>query len=84
MRVHTGEASHRVQLSMDEVEKGLAEEGFVRIHRSAIVNLARLSELKVDASGNYTVLLPRGVEQRVGRKYKVSFRELMGARRWSV
>ncbi len=47
------------------MEKGLAEEGFVRIHRSAIVNLARLSELKVDASGNYSVLLPQGVEQRV-------------------
>ena len=84
VRVHAGEESHRVRLSMDEVEKGLAEEGFVRIHRSAIVNLARLSELKVDAAGNYTVLLPRGVEQRVGRKYKVNFRELMGARRWTV
>jgi two-component system LytT family response regulator len=82
VRVHAGDQQHRVQLSMEEVETGLAAEGFVRIHRSAIVNLDRLHELKIDASGNYIVLLPQGVEQRVGRKYKNRFREILGARQW--
>ena len=55
-RLHTGTDSHLVRVSLAALEQRWAEAGFVRIHRSTLVALAHIDEIRL-ADGRYTVLL---------------------------
>jgi two-component system, LytTR family, response regulator len=61
------------------VELRLALSGFVRIHRSALVNAERVKELRPRDKGEYTVVLNDGTELKLTQK-------LPGVRRtsWSA
>jgi DNA-binding LytR/AlgR family response regulator len=78
VRLHFGEKSYLHRASISSICSELEPEGFVRIHRSAIVNLARLKAVRRQRSG-VSVLLDRGIELRVGRKYRHSLRHLDAA-----
>jgi two-component system LytT family response regulator len=53
-----------------EMEKQLAPKGFVRIHRSTIVNLDRVTELRPTENGEYQVILNSGAELKLTRNYR--------------
>jgi two-component system LytT family response regulator len=70
VRLHAGGAGHRYRETLSHLEQRLDPERFVRIHRSAIVNLDRVRELRPTASGCYRVLLTNGVELSLSRGYR--------------
>ena len=55
---------------MNEVEHRLQNYNFVRIHRSAIVNLERIKRLKPRLYGDYMVELRDGTTLTMSRVYR--------------
>lgn len=50
-RLHTGDASHLVRIPLSQLEDRWSDAGFVRIHRSYLVALPLVTELKMSSSG---------------------------------
>jgi two-component system LytT family response regulator len=68
--------SHLLRESMNQVEQKLVRHGFVRIHRSIIVNSAFVREFRPCYTGEYSLLLTNGKEFTVTRTYKKNLRHL--------
>ncbi|HEX2060936.1 MAG TPA: LytTR family DNA-binding domain-containing protein [Thermoanaerobaculia bacterium] len=66
-RLHAGTASYLLRESMNELEATLDPETFVRIHRSAIVNLDRVREMRPLFRGELVVVLHDGTQLRMSR-----------------
>lgn len=60
-RLHTGDGSHLVRIPLSQLEDRWSDAGFVRIHRSFLVSLALVTELRMSASG-YIVRVGDGTE----------------------
>jgi len=54
-RLHTAEASHLIRVPLSVLAERWADAGFVRIHRSYLVSLRDVRELRLTGSG-YVVL----------------------------
>lgn len=68
--LHVGRDAHLIRRSLSELERDLGAERFVRIHRSAIVNLDRVRGLELQDSGDYEVVLDAGARLRLSRRYR--------------
>jgi two-component system, LytTR family, response regulator len=68
--LHTSAGSHLMRESMSRLETALDPNQFVRVHRSRIVNLTRIRELKSKGFGDRVVVLQDGTEIRVSRVQK--------------
>jgi DNA-binding LytR/AlgR family response regulator len=66
-RLHTSEGSHLVRISLSLLAERWADAGFVRIHRSYLVALSLITELRVTASGHLVVV--DGHELPVSRRH---------------
>ncbi|HET6211912.1 MAG TPA: LytTR family DNA-binding domain-containing protein [Micromonosporaceae bacterium] len=66
-RLHTADASHLVRVPLATLAERWADAGFVRIHRSYLVQLSRIEELRLTGSG-YVVLVD-GAELPVSRRH---------------
>ena len=66
-RIHRGARSDLVRESLSSLEARLGPTRFVRIHRSAIVNLARVREFKLGGEGMVAVLMD-GQRCRLSRR----------------
>jgi two-component system, LytTR family, response regulator len=55
--LHTGSSKHLVRMKMSCLEDKLDPKTFIRIHRSVIVNVHSIKELRPYFSGAYTLLL---------------------------
>ncbi|WP_372727522.1 LytR/AlgR family response regulator transcription factor [Nocardioides sp.] len=77
-RLHTAAGAHLVRTPLSTLEEEWAEAGFVRIHRSLLVSLAHIREVRMDA-GRCTVLLtgPDDVELAVSRRHTRELRNLL-------
>jgi two-component system LytT family response regulator len=71
--LHIGAQTHLLRRSLSELEKDLDPNVFCRIHRSAIVNLARVRALQFNHDGEYEVLLDIGSTLLVSRRYRRRF-----------
>jgi len=60
VRIHTGNDTHFTRMKLAEIERRLAPEGFVRIHRCRIVNLARVKEFRPLSRGASVVVMKSG------------------------
>lgn len=58
-RLHTTDGSHLVRIPLAQLEERWAEAGFLRIHRSFLVSLSLVTELRMSSSG-YSVVLGGG------------------------
>lgn len=58
-RLHTNEGSHLVRIPLSQLEDRWSDAGFVRIHRSFLVALPLVTELRMSASG-YVVRVGTG------------------------
>ena len=67
--------SHLLRESMNQVEQKLARFGFVRIHRSVIVNAQFVREFRPCYTGEYTLTLVNGKEFTVTRTYKKNLKQ---------
>jgi two-component system LytT family response regulator len=70
VRLHVGADRHLVRASMAEILGRLPAGRFARIHRSTIVNLARVQELQPWFHGEYVVLMRDGTRLRLSRGYR--------------
>jgi len=77
VRLHARGASYQLRESMKHMEDRLPRGNFVRIHRSAIVNLDRVRELQPWFHGEYVVILTDGTKLTASRAYASRLRELM-------
>jgi two-component system, LytTR family, response regulator len=74
VRVHTGGRGHLLRETMAGMEQRLDPASFARIHRSTIVNVTRIKELKPHPNREYTVVLRDGTQLRLSRSYRDSLR----------
>jgi DNA-binding LytR/AlgR family response regulator len=72
--------SYLVRETMATAEQKLTPLGFVRIHRSILVNTALVKDLRRDSTGTYVLRTTDGNEHRVGRAYKDNLKVI--ARSW--
>jgi two-component system LytT family response regulator len=77
--VHVGGKTWLMRETIAAVELRLALSGFVRIHRSTLVNAERVKELRPQDKGEYTVVLNDGTELKLTRHYRTSVERLIGA-----
>jgi two-component system LytT family response regulator len=70
VRLHTPRCAHRLRTTMADLEARLDGRRFLRIHRSAIVNLDRVEELVQNSHGDYHVVLAGGTTLPLGRSYR--------------
>jgi two-component system, LytTR family, response regulator len=68
--LHVGDSTHILRRTLQELERDLGEEQFVRIHRSIIVNIDRISGLELRESGEYEVVLKSKVRLRLSRRFR--------------
>jgi two-component system, LytTR family, response regulator len=67
--LHVGTREHLVRQTIGSLEDQLDPERFVRIHRSAIVQISQVSELVAVQNGDLLVTLRTGVQLRASRSY---------------
>jgi DNA-binding LytR/AlgR family response regulator len=72
-RLHTATSSHLVRIPLTTLEERWADAGFVRIHRSTLVALPHVDEIRVDG-GRCTVRLGERVLQ-VSRRHTKELRD---------
>lgn len=77
-RLHVGDGAHLVASRMHELESRLPSDAFFRIHRSAIVNLARVAELRREPDGGGMAVLEDGVRLRVARSRWEDLERVLG------
>ena len=76
---HTVAERHTVRMTMSKLEQMLRPDLFIRIHRSIIVNIEHVRELRPLAHGDYSVFLRSGVELTLTRSYRRRVHELVPA-----
>lgn len=67
--LRVGEARHRVRGTLRDVGARLDPRLFVRIHRSAIVNIERIREMQPWFGGDYVAILKNGAKLKVSRRH---------------
>jgi two-component system LytT family response regulator len=74
--LHVGPRSYLIREKMGTLEERLSPAHFLRVHRSAIVNLDRVRELRPAIGGDYLVTLADGTELRLSRGYRARLEKL--------
>ena len=77
--LHVGGRTHLLRRSMSDLERELDQKIFCRIHRSAIVNIRRVRELRLGANGEYEVVLDDGTALRLSRSYREQLQKKLTA-----
>jgi two-component system LytT family response regulator len=80
LRIHTAEGAHLIREKLSALERRLDPSVFIRIHRSAIVQIESIREVESLFHGDYEVVLGTGERLPVGRKYRDRLIEAMGGR----
>ena len=76
MCVHTPTETHVLRATMRDLEGRLDPHRFQRIHRSTIVNVAHVKELRTHLNGEYFLILDSGQQLKLSRSYKDKVRLL--------
>ncbi|MET0448953.1 MAG: LytTR family DNA-binding domain-containing protein [Aeromicrobium sp.] len=83
VRLHVEDgSSHLIRMPLGVLADEWADAGFVRVHRSLVVNLAHIREVRVQA-GRCSVVVPSGdelVELQVARRHTRALRDLIHER----
>ncbi len=78
VRLHAGKESYLLRDTISALEGQLDPKRFVRVHRSAIVNVDRIQELQAWFHGEYRIILREGVQLTLSRSYREKLHELLG------
>ena len=78
VQLHVGSITHLMRETMGGLEARLDPEKFVRIHRSAIVQVDRLKEMRPAFHGDYIVILQDGTRLNLSRSYREKLQALLG------
>ncbi|HEY7498738.1 MAG TPA: LytTR family DNA-binding domain-containing protein [Vicinamibacterales bacterium] len=79
VKLHTRDGNTHVHRELlGSLDRALDERRFVRIHRSAIVNIDLVDELRQDAHGDYVACLRDRTQIRVGRRFRARLQARLG------
>ncbi|MEM6640980.1 MAG: LytTR family DNA-binding domain-containing protein [Pseudomonadota bacterium] len=78
VNLHVAGKVYPLRSTMKKTEEKLAERGFIRVHRQAIVNAERLHAFSVTESGDGELHLDTGARVPVSRRYRQVVRSAMG------
>jgi two-component system LytT family response regulator len=70
VRISTQTETHLLRETMARLEEKLDPEMFLRVHRSSIVNLQHVKEVRTEADGEYAVVLVNGEKLTMSRGYR--------------
>jgi two-component system LytT family response regulator len=76
--VHVGKQSYIVRDSLANLESHLDPAHFARTHRSTVVNLDRIRELRPHWHGDYRLTLQSGQVLQLSRRYRLALTEKLG------
>jgi two-component system, LytTR family, response regulator len=79
VRICTGSESHLLRETMTSTEKKLDPQQFLRVHRSAIVNLRYVKEVRTEGKGDFVVHLLNGQKVSMSRSYHARIGELLAS-----
>ena len=82
VRISNGTESHLLRDTISSMEARLDPKMFLRVHRSAIVNLNYVKEIRTDTKGDFVVQLLNGQTVPMSRSYHARIRHLLG--RWMM
>ena len=77
VRICTGKDSHLLRETIGSLENRLDPNAFLRVHRSAIVNLHHVKEVKNESDGDATVVLKSGERVPMSRSYRSKIQKLL-------
>lgn len=78
--IHAAGRTLRIRDTLSAVAERLPE-GFVRVHRSALVNSARVAEVRSAEHGEYEIVLTDGTVVQTGRRFRDAVYALVGRNR---
>jgi two-component system LytT family response regulator len=78
VRLHVGAQTHLVRGTMAYLESQLDPAQFVRVHRSTIVNVDRIQELRSSFNGEYIILLHDKTRLTLSRGYRDGLQTKLG------
>jgi two-component system LytT family response regulator len=78
VRLHAGRESHLIRETLQSLASRLDPTVFLRIHRSTLVNIDRIRELRPLFHGDYTVTLRDGTELTLSRKFRAKLASPLG------
>ena len=77
--LYVGEKSWLVRETIASIESRFTDAGLVRIHRSTLVNIDRVRELRPLDKGEFQVILHNGTELKLSRNFRAALPRLAGA-----
>jgi two-component system, LytTR family, response regulator len=77
-RIHVGSAEYLIREPLSHLADSLDPTHFARIHRSTIVNLDRIRELRPLFKGDHLVQLRDGTELKLSRHFKRPLEQMLG------
>lgn len=77
VRICTAEESHLLRETMARLEERLDPHAFLRVHRSAIVNLQHVKEVRTESDGETAVVLVTGQKVPMSRSYRSRMHRLL-------
>lgn len=80
VKLHVARQTHLLRDTLAHLENQLDPRFFVRIHRSTIVNVSRIKELKQHFRGEYVVILQDGTRLKLSRSYRHALERILPER----
>jgi len=77
VRIHTGGEEHVIRETMLQLDEILDPRQFIRISRSAIINIASIAEIQLWFRGDYMVILKSGRKINTTRSYRSALKRLI-------
>ena len=76
--IHAGKKAYLLRETISGIEGQLDPRHFVRIHRSAVVNINRIKELQPWSHGEYHVILHDGTQLTLSRSFRDNLQSALG------
>lgn len=76
--IHAGSKSHLLRETLTSLESQLDPREFIRVNRSAIVNINRIKELQPWSHGEFHILLDDGTQLTLSRNYREKLQAALG------
>jgi two-component system LytT family response regulator len=77
VRIRTRTENHLLRETMARLQEKLDPEMFLRVHRSSIVNLQHIKEVRTESEGEYSVVLLSGDKLPMSRSYRARISSLL-------
>lgn len=78
VRIHTHDRRHLLHATLSHVAAQLDPRCFVRVHRSAVVNVERIRELEPSSNGEFQIVMQDGQKLRSSRTHREALLAALG------